>query len=41
MIRLTPAMIEAIDGWAEKSGQSRSSAARELIQIGLKAKMPK
>jgi hypothetical protein len=38
--RLPPALIAAVDGWAEKAdgGISRSEAIRRLVELGLKVK---
>ncbi len=36
ILRLSPAMVEAIDKWSKARKVTRSAAARELIEAGLK-----
>jgi hypothetical protein len=33
---MAPAMVEAIDAWAAKTGVTRSDAMRRLLEAGLK-----
>jgi hypothetical protein len=37
-IRAPLEVIDAVDTWAAKNGVTRSSAVRELLKLGLKAK---
>ena len=36
--RMPPALIAAVDAWAEANETSRSDAFRRLVELGLKAK---
>jgi hypothetical protein len=36
-VRLPDEMIEAVDGWADKNGTTRSAAIRQFIEQGLSA----
>ena len=37
-VRAPLEIIDAVDTWAAKNGVTRSSAVRQLLQLGLKAK---
>jgi hypothetical protein len=37
-VRAPQEVIDAVDVWAAKNGATRSSAVRQLLQLGLKAK---
>jgi hypothetical protein len=37
-VRAPEEVIDAVDTWAAKNGLTRSSAVRELLLLGLKAK---
>jgi hypothetical protein len=37
-VRAPLEIIDAVDTWAAKNGVTRSSAVRQLLEIGLKAK---
>jgi hypothetical protein len=37
-VRAPQEIIDAVDTWATKNGVTRSSAVRQLLQLGLKVK---